>query len=438
MKILIKNISFVLNSINIDRQIFEKTLYLRVSIVLCMLWGINTQIVTAQTLDSLLQQVVEYNPNLKSLQLEYEAELLKKDQVSQLPNPEVGLGVPILKPETRLGPQLVMVSVSQMFPWFGTLKSKEDIVITMSKAKFERISALKLELFNKVKIAYYQIYFLNEKSTIIKDYIEIYKTLESVALAKVESGQSTTADVLRIQLKIQELDQELKLIENQKLSYSAVINQLINQSNQVEIIPTDNLEQPAVLNFDLESYREKIRTYHPLMLKLNYQIEASKQQQIVNANINKPVVGVGIDYSLVNPRTDANPVNNGQDILIPKIKVSVPIYRKSYRAKNTEEEKYQQAITYQKETLEDKMISLLLQYKSDYDNAILKIELYLQQIKTTEMAYEVLLANYSSSGKGFDDLLQIQNQLFSYQLFLEKEKIKTYIAVANINKLTQF
>jgi len=117
MKILIKNISFVLNSINIDRQIFEKTLYLRVSIVLCMLWGINTQIVTAQTLDSLLQQVVEYNPNLKSLQLEYEAELLKKDQVSQLPNPEVGLGVPILKPETRLGPQLVMVSVSQILVW---------------------------------------------------------------------------------------------------------------------------------------------------------------------------------------------------------------------------------------------------------------------------------------------------------------------------------
>ncbi len=416
----------------------NNTFLLKKQFILMMLIILNVGYSNAQSLDSLLQLTVNNYPELKALQLEYEAELLKKDQVSQLPNPDVGVGVPILKPETRLGPQMVMVSVNQMFPWFGTLKSKENVVVAMSKAKYERISALKLDLFNKVKIAYYQIYFLNEKSDIIKSFLEIYKTIESVALAKVESGQSTTADVLRIQLKLQELNQELNVIENQKLNYSAVINRFTNQDDGQIIIPTDSLNQPAILNFNMDEYRNKIQNNHPLMLKINHQIEASKQQQTVNSNVNKPTIGVGIDYSLVNPRIDANPTNNGQDILIPKVKVSIPLYRKSYKAKNLQEEKYQEALTYQKETLEDKMMSLLLQYKAGYDNAMLKIELNLQQIKTTKMAYEVLLANYSSKGKGFDDLLQIQNQLLRYQLELKKQKLITYINVANIDRLTDY
>lgn len=393
---------------------------------------------TAQSLDSLLQLVVDNNPELKSLQLEYEAEVLKVDQVSQLPNPEIGVGVPVLRPETRLGPQIVMVSASQMFPWFGTFKSTKEVVISMSKAKYERIAAVKLTLYNKVKVAYYQINFLNEKAEILTEFLEIYKTLESVALAKVESGQSTTADVLRIQLKLQEFEQELNLIDNQKLMYDAQINDLTSQAFDTKIRVTDDLSNPPVLSFDLEGYQKQIREHHPLMVKMDNEIEVSKNKQAVNSSVNKPKIGVGIDYSLVGQRTDANPEFNGRDIFIPKVKVSIPIYRKSYRAKNEEETKYQESLEMQKLSLENKMLGLLLKYKSDYDNAILRVELNNQQIETTQMAYEVLLAKYSSTGKGFDDLLQIQNQLLAYKLGLKMEKLISFIAVANIDRLTDY
>jgi hypothetical protein len=61
---------------------------------------------------------------------------------------------------------------------------------------------------------------------------------------------------------------------------------------------------------------------------------------------------------LVGERTDANPMNNGRDILVPKVMVSIPIYRKSYRAKIEEENLIQQALTVKKETITDKMINL--------------------------------------------------------------------------------
>ncbi|NQX98695.1 MAG: hypothetical protein HRT73_12570, partial [Flavobacteriales bacterium] len=51
-------------------------------------------------------------------------------------------------------------------------------------------------------------------SRVINEFILIYKTLESVSLSKVESGESTIVDVLRIQLKIQYFNQELNIIGN--------------------------------------------------------------------------------------------------------------------------------------------------------------------------------------------------------------------------------
>ena len=391
-----------------------------------------------QSLDSLLQLVVENNPTLKALELDYEAEALKADQVSQLPNLELGSGIPVLRPETRLGGQVVMVSASQMFPWFGTLRSKKDVVIAMSKARYEMVAAKRLDLFNKVKQAYYQLYFLQEKENIINEYIEIYKTIESVALAKVESGQSTTADVLRIQLKLQELRQELKIIDSDRRAYSSRINELANLSWGTIIRPTDQLNEIATMEYDFAKFKAQIEENHPLNKKIAQQIEASKLAQQSNRNMNRPSFGLGIDYSMVQPRTDANPSGNGQDILIPKVKISIPLYRKSYRAKNEQEEKIQESLNYQKIDITNRMLAILQQEKSNYDNAILENELYQQQIATTQMAYEILLSQYSSTGKGFDELLQVQNQLINYQLKLAMAQLKSYKAKANIERITEY
>ena len=109
--------------------------------------------INAQSLDTLLIKAVQNHPELKSLEAEYEAHVLKAVQVQQLPDPQLGIGVPVLRPETRLGPQLVGLKGSQMFPWFGTQNIKKEIVLEMSKTKFEKIALFKLELFHSIRTA---------------------------------------------------------------------------------------------------------------------------------------------------------------------------------------------------------------------------------------------------------------------------------------------
>lgn len=407
-------------------------------IVLILALMASTYAVKAQTLDSLLKKAYANNPELKALQLEYEAALQKGAQVSQLPDPTVGIGIPILRPETRLGGQVFSVSASQMFPWFGSLKAKEDVVLTMAKSKYERVAVERLNIDYQIKTAYYNLYLLQAKQNILSKNIRIFKTLEKVALAKVESGKSIASDVLTVRIKIEEINQQIQILEEQKLAYTATINEAVNNPlNSAIQIDTTQITI-AEIEYNIEQFRKNIQANHPLIKQLNWNIETSNKALALNALDGKPSFGVGLDYSLVNGRTDAFPANNGRDILIPKVMVSIPIYRKKYTAKKEEESLKQQAFEFQKETLTNRMISSIQGYKSEYESAKLMFELANQQIKISNSAYDILLADYSSNGKRFDELMKLQSDINRYEIEIIQSIVQSHLAQFKINRLTDF
>ena len=325
----------------------------------------------------------------------------------------------------------------ETFPYVDT--TSVDLV-GMGKSYFignNENELVKLDLFYQVKSAYYQLYFLDQKQSVLRSNIKLYESLEAISLANVESGQATLSDVLRVQTKLQSLRQQLLMIDNQKFVFESKINELTKQPTSIKIELVDSLVLP-VLEYDLASFKNKIENNHPLIAQVNYQIEQSNNAITVNSNMNKPTLGLGLDYSMVGQRTDANPMNNGRDILVPKVMLSIPIYRKSYQAKIEEEKLIQQSLEVKKETITDKMISLLINYKVDYDNGLIENSLYQNQSSTMQMAYDVLLSEYSSSGKGFEELLMVQNQLLEFDLGIYQAELKANIAQANIERITKF
>lgn len=411
-----------------------KTKYIIISALLI----VSTFNIKAQTLDSLLKKAYNNNPALKAIQLEYEAALQKGPQVSQLPDPTIGVGVPILPVETRLGSQNLIISASQMFPWFGTLKAKEEVVLTMAKSKYERIAAERLNIDYQIKTAYFNLYLLQEQQKIVRKNIRIFQTIEKVALAKVESGKSIASDVLAVRLKIEELNQQIQILEERKHGFSASINEAINNPNN-DLIQVDTTNRAlAELAYDLEQLKQKIESNHPLIKQLDWNIEASNKALHLNDLDGKPTFGIGLDYGLINGRTDAIPANNGRDILVPKVMVSIPIYRKKYRAKKQEEELKQQAFELQKESLTNQMISGIQGYKSEYESAKLMYELANKQIEISNSAYDILLADYSSKGKRFDELMKLQSDINRYEIAIINATVQSYLAKFKIERLTDF
>lgn len=389
----------------------------------------------SQSLDSILQLVVENNPELKALQLEYDAELLRKDQVSQLADPTLGAGVPIFRPETRLGPQVLMVSASQMFPWFGTNKAKEDVVISMSKSRFEKIELSRLQLFNTVEVAYYELAMIDREIAINDSMIRQFDALTIITLSQIEGGKSSAANLFRIQLKTDELKQEIQKLIVKKERSQAVINGITRKPWETVIAAHGTFNIPS-LEIDLPAIEAYIKEHYPMIVLLNNEIELSEKRQALNQKMGMPMITLGVDYSVVTKRTDADPQYNGRDIFVPKVMVSLPIYRKQYKAKDAEEKARIEALEYRKEDVTSQVMTKIIAAKMNYSQAILDNELSVKQIETIRRTYAIMLAEYSVDGRNFDDLLEIENLRLKYRLGIVRSVYAAQKAKADIELFT--
>ena len=175
----------------------------------------------------MLQIAVEENEGLKVLEKEFETALQKAPQVNERPDPEIGVGIFPLPVETRLGPQILRVGATQMFPWKGLLEGKKDLELAKANVLDKRVDARILELRYQIEQAYFKLYEIEKSQEILRRNIAILNGLENIALVKVETGKTSAADVLRVQLKTKELLQEIEILENAKSKPTITINQLL-------------------------------------------------------------------------------------------------------------------------------------------------------------------------------------------------------------------
>ena len=391
----------------------------------------------SQSLGFFVKKAREQNPELQAVQVDYSAALEKVPQVEQLVNPTLGIGVPLLAPETRLGAQILTLSAQQLFPWFGTQKAKKEVVLNQAKSKYEQITMARLNLDFEVKKAYYTIYHMNQKQALIKKNSTLLNALEKIVLDRVANGTSLASDALRIQLELETLSKEIEILEQEKKVFEAHLNAKINVPLDTPIeIDSFKLEviKPVTYWYLLT---EKVNT-HPLLNQLDWQIKTSSANIYLNTLEGKPQFGLGLDYSIINPRTDALPTYNGRDILIPKLTFSIPLYRKKIRAKKQEEELKQKSFNLQKEQMRNRLLTNLKKHITTYENALLRHELYEKKLTIAQSAYRILLTAYSSEGNRFEELLALQTTLNQYELNQLDALIESHLAKIGIERITNF
>ena len=375
----------------------------------------GTQNLQAQSLSELEDLLSENNSELKVLREEYRASLEIIPQVSQLPNPEIGVGGYPLPVETRLGAQRARLSATQRLPWFGTLAARASLAETRSNPLLEKVEAMELDLRYHLRRAYFQLYELNAKQAIIIRSLELIAALEELGLAKVASGQSSASDVLRIQLQEEELQQELLIIEQQKAIPTAQINQLLNEESERTYEIIDSLDFVDV-PIQRDSILAEISVNHPLIRLFESQQQVAETAIALNEFEGKPSFSVGLDYIMVGARNDVAINGNGRDILQLRASISLPLYRNRFEAKEREERIRIDALEYRKESALAQFRAALDQAYARHEQASLRYELYQRQERITRSARDILEASYSTEGANFDELLQLERELIDYEL----------------------
>lgn len=152
----------------------------------------------AQTLEEYFKIAADNNPGLLSQYREFEAALEKVPQVSSLPDPSLSVSAFGQMVETRVGPQQARFSLSQMFPWFGTLKAQGDAAALMAESKYQSFLDAKNKLYYEVSAAYFPLYELREWMKIEERNIAILESYKTISNSKFKNGNGTLVDVLSL------------------------------------------------------------------------------------------------------------------------------------------------------------------------------------------------------------------------------------------------
>jgi cobalt-zinc-cadmium efflux system outer membrane protein len=386
-----------------------------------------------QSLEEYMQEAAVNNPSLKAKYLAYEAALQKVPQVGSLPDPELSFGFFASPVETRVGPQRARFEARQMFPWFGTLGAQKDAATEMAKAKYELFINARNEIFFGVEKAYYQLYELDEATRITKENIRILETYERLALTRFENNQGGMIDVLRVQLETGELKTQLLNLAERRKAVVSDLNAMLNRpETYVSTIETVAERQPEL---EIPSLLDSIKSQNPMLLGLEHQRQASLNSSVAAKRNGAPKFGVGLSYTVVDKRTDMDVPQNGQDVWMPMMSVSLPIYRKKYNGQYKEQQLLSEM--YEAEHLDKgNMLNSKLQMAvADMTDADNRLSLYREQMRIAEQALQILVDAYSTGGKDFEEILRIQRMLLKYQLETAKAIKDKNTAVAAMEAL---
>ena len=388
--------------------------------------------VQAQQLQDFIQEAEANHPEIAAYQLRYEIAQEKVEGSKWLPNTQFSAGYFVSEPETRTGPQRARFSVRQMLPWFGTISARETYQNALADTEFVNIAIVKRKLGLSVAHSYYELYSIVARKDAFEENIELLKVYEQLALSSLEVGNASAVDVLRLQMRINELNEKYEVLNEMLISEKKAFVKLLNRTSYndaIEVIPLQIPEQDVVfegIDFDL----------HPELVKYDKLYTSVVQSEELNQKESAPQWGIGVDYIPVSERTDLSFSDNGKDVFIPSISLSIPVFTKKHKSKTRENELKQQEIEKRKEDRVNVLETSYIRAVSKRRQARIRYETMNKNLEQTQNAKDILIKSYETGTIDFVDILDVQELELKFKI-QQIQAVKDYFKQsANINYLS--
>ncbi len=397
------------------------------------IWLVFTGFIQGQTLEEFFKIAAENNPGLQADYKDYKAAMQIVSRVSSLPDPTFSFGYFIQQVETRVGPQKAKFSLTQTFPWFGTLKAQGDAAALMAEAKFQAFLDARNKLYYEVAAAYYPIYELNRIRQIEQENITLLDAYKMIALQKFQNGEGTMVNVLRTDIMLKDAQTNLDILIDKEKPLLASFNQLLNRNENEPVDVSDTLKITLLSDNVMQ---DSMLVNNPGLHKFELLYKSQQAAEKAAFRQGLPKLGIGLDYVLVDERTDIDVPDNGKDVVMPMVSISLPIFRGKYKAAREEARLMQESYRLRKQNLQNTLIANYEMIRFELKKRQKLIELYEQQINESKQTLNLLFTAYSNSGKDFEEVLRMEQQLLKYRKLKASALSEYHIALEKLNYIT--
>ncbi|MDN3723942.1 TolC family protein [Aequorivita sp. SDUM287046] len=384
----------------------------------------------AQDLQDLIQEAFTNSPEIQKFDVQYKIASEKVNEANSLPNTDFNFGYMAVAPEMEMPMERFRASVMQMLPWFGTISARENYAESMAEAQYVEVVIAKRKLALTISQLYYQLYEIRAKQDVLDENIALLQTYERLALNSLEVGKASAVDVLRLQIRQNELRQQKKVLIQVNKGIQAAVNSLMNRPYDKEVVVVASLEISEEENL----YNYKSLDVNPELLKYDKLYQSVEQAEVLNQKESAPMLGFGVEY--INQENSPMITSPFKDMVMPMVSLSIPIFNNRYRSQTRQNELRKQEIQFQKEERLNVLKAELSKAISQQNQARIQFATQKQNLKQAEDAEEILIKNYETGTIDFKDVLDIQELQLKFQT-AQIESIKLYyVQAAVINYLT--
>jgi len=193
--------------------------------------------------------------------------------------------------------------------------------------------------------------------------------------------------------------------------------------------------KPESIGLAFLTISDSVVAGNPMLGMLKYEQQSLDARTQMQKQMGLPMVGVGVNYSVITKSEMSTSPMNGQSMIMPMLTVTLPIYRKKYNAMQTETKFLKTASEQNYKATANALQSEYYEAMQLYSDAQRRIKLYDNQTQLAQRSLDILIKNFSVSGSGLTDILRIRQQVLDYQ-FKQVEAVTDFnTAIAWIKRL---
>jgi outer membrane protein, heavy metal efflux system len=363
-----------------------------------------------RTLAEYLTYAAFHNAGLQASGEEWKAALEQIPQAKALPDPRFTYDYFIEQIQTRQ-----QVGIMQTFPWFGKIAARTDAAAAAAKAAQKRYDARRLQLVLSIKDAFHEYAYLDSARRITGENLELMRHIEEVTRARHLAAASTHPDIIRAQIEVAELQNELISTEKMREPIVARLNAVLNRPSDAPLPwPTPEPVRPVTL--DRPTLRAALTEQNPEIQAAGFDVERLRREVDVTKRSFYPDIGVGVEWMKMN----MGPGARDDDVRLG-VELNLPIWRGSYRAGELQARAMARRAQHDRQELENSLAARVERALYEFENSGRQASLYDQTLVPN--AKELIGASeaaYLAGTIDFLSLIEAQRTLLRYRLEEER------------------
>lgn len=385
---------------------------------------------TPATLAQYVQTALANNAGLQSRFSEYKAALAQIPQARTLNDPTFTYGYWIEQMETQEKQRL---GIMQMFPWFGTIEARTDAASAAARAAGKRFEAARLEVVAQARSAYYEFAYLARADQIAQANLELLGHFEQVVQARYRTAVGTHPDIIRAQIELAILEDEMITLRQKKKPAVAMVNAILNRPPDADLPWPEQEAMPPTL-IEASQVMAMVIDNNPQLSALSHDIAAARSRIELAQKRARPDITLGLEWMQMEKAS--MPGGHRRDAYLAMVSVNLPIWTSRINAGVNEARARALSTLQGKTQMESDLAAKTAELLFLAEDTRRKATLYQSVLipKAKEML-DVSEQAYRTGAIDFLSLIDAQRKLLGFELSCQRWLADHLVSVAQIESL---